>query len=120
MNAVLEGSVRRAGARVRITVRLVNAEGFQLWGERYDRTIEDVFAVQEEIASSIAQALQVVLTPAEAERLGQDRPSDVHAYDLYLKGREQYRRYTSARGDPVVRAGDRDGCVVRASLCGHR
>jgi TolB-like protein len=94
VSAVLEGSVRRAGPRVRITVSLVSADGFQIWGERYDRTLEDVFAVQEEIASSIALALQVALTPAETERLGQDRPSDIRAYDLYLKGRELYGRYT--------------------------
>jgi tetratricopeptide (TPR) repeat protein len=94
VSAVLEGSVRRSGQRVRITVQLVSADGFQLWGERYDRTLEDVFAVQAEIASSIAEALQVALTPAETERIGQDRPNDVRAYDLYLKGREQYGRYT--------------------------
>jgi serine/threonine protein kinase/tetratricopeptide (TPR) repeat protein len=94
VGAVLEGSVRRAGPRVRITVRLVSADGFQLWGERFDRTLEDVFAVQAEIASSIAGALKVALTPAETEKLSQDRPTDVQAYDLYLKGRVEYRRYT--------------------------
>jgi len=94
VSAVLEGSVRRAGPRVRITVRLVNAEGFQIWGERYDRTLEDVFAVQEEIAASIAKALQAALTPAESARIAGDRPKDVRAYDLYLKGREKYKLYT--------------------------
>ena len=94
VTAVLEGSVRRAGSRVRITVRLVNPAGFQLWGERFDRTLEDVFAVQEEIASAIAGALKVALTPAETAKLGQDRPADVRAYDLYLKGRVEYRKYT--------------------------
>lgn len=103
VNAVLEGSVRRAGPRVRITVRLVSADGFQLWGERYDRTLEDVFAVQEEIASSIAGALQVALTPAETERIGQDRPKDVRAYDLYLKGREHYSRYNSESLHQAIR-----------------
>ena len=95
VRAVLEGSVRRAGERVRITAQLINAaDGFQLWAERYDRTLQDVFAVQEEIASSIAQALRVAMSPAEVEALVQDRPSDVRAYDLYLKGREQYGKYT--------------------------
>jgi serine/threonine protein kinase/tetratricopeptide (TPR) repeat protein len=103
VNAVLEGSVRRAGPRVRITVQLVSADGFQLWGERYDRTIDDVFTVQEEIASSIASALKVALTRAETENLGQDRPKDVRAYELYLKGRDQYRHYTEESIDAAIR-----------------
>ena len=94
VGAVLEGSVRRAGDRVRITAQLINAaDGFHLWAERYDRTLQDVFAVQEEIATSIAEALRVALTPAESKNLVRDRPNDAHAYDLYLKGREHYGRY---------------------------
>src|SRR5262249_37259909 len=94
VGAVLEGSVRRAGDRVRITAQLINAaDGFHLWAERYDRTLQDVFAVQEEIAVSIAEALRVALTPAETRSLVRDRPNDARAYDLYLKGREHYGRY---------------------------
>ena len=97
VTAVLEGSVRRAGDRVRISAQLVNAaDGFHLWAERYDRKLDDVFAVQEEIASSIAQALKVALTPQEAASLGKDRPEDVRAYDLYLKGRQRYGEYNEA------------------------
>src|SRR5439155_7036101 len=93
----LEGSVRRAGDRVRISAQLVNAaDGFHLWAERYDRTMEDVFAVQEEIASSIAEALRVALSPADTARLAAARPQDVRAYDLYLKGRARYGNYTDA------------------------
>ena len=95
--AVLEGSVRRAGDRVRISAQLINAaDGFHLWAERYDRTLQDVFAVQEEIASSIAGALQVALSPAESKALVGDRPADARAYDLYLKGREHYGRYSDS------------------------
>ena len=95
--AVLEGSVRRAGDRVRISAQLINAaDGFHLWAERYDRTLDDVFAVQEEIASSIAEALRVALSPAETAALVKDRPQDVRAYDLYLKGRELYGHYNDA------------------------
>ncbi len=95
VGAVLEGSVRRAGDRVRISAQLVSAaDGFQLWAERYDRTMDDVFAVQEEIASSIAEALRVALTPADAARIANVRPQDVRAYDLYLKGRALYHEYT--------------------------
>jgi TolB-like protein/Flp pilus assembly protein TadD len=96
VKAVLEGSVRRAGDRVRITAQLINgADGFHLWAERYDRSLQDVFAVQEEIASAIATALRVALTPSESQNLVHDRPSDARAYDLYLKGRECYGRYTA-------------------------
>jgi serine/threonine protein kinase/tetratricopeptide (TPR) repeat protein len=95
VRAVLEGSVRRAGDRVRISAQLINgSDGFHLWAERYDRTLEDVFAVQEEIAKSIAEALRVTLSPAETKNLVQGRPDDVRAYDLYLRGREAYGRYT--------------------------
>jgi non-specific serine/threonine protein kinase len=96
VGAVLEGSVRRAGDRVRISAQLVNAaDGFHLWAERYDRTLQDVFAVQEEIASSIAEALRVALSPSESDQLVQDRPKDARAYDLYLKGRQHYGRYSA-------------------------
>ena len=95
VGAVLEGSVRRAGGRVRISAQLINAaDGFHLWAERYDRTMDDVFAVQEEIASSIAEALRVALSPADTARIKQDRPADVGAYDLSLRGREKYGGYT--------------------------
>src|SRR5262245_29471643 len=96
VKAVLEGSVRRAGDRVRITAQLINAaDGLHLWAERYDRTLQDVFAVQEEIASSIAAALRVALSPTEAAKLVADRPNDARAYDLYLKGRQRYGSYTA-------------------------
>jgi len=96
VRAVLEGSVRRAGDRVRITAQLVNAaDGFHLWAERYDRTLQDVFAVQEEIAAAIASALSVALSPREATELGSDKPENVAAYDLYLKGRQRYGSYTA-------------------------
>ena len=95
VSAVLEGSVRRSGDKVRITAQLINAaDGFHLWAERYDRTLQDVFAVQEEIATSIASALSVALTPAETVNLVQDRPADARAYDLYLRGRQAYGEYT--------------------------
>ena len=90
VGAVLEGSVRRSADRIRISAQLINAaDGFHLWAERYDRTLQDVFSVQEEIAASIAGALRVTLTPAETQQIAQNRPSDARAYDLYLKGRRR-------------------------------
>ncbi|MGH7681715.1 MAG: tetratricopeptide repeat protein, partial [Candidatus Eiseniibacteriota bacterium] len=96
VKAVLEGSVSKAGDRVRITTQLINvSDGFHLWAERFDRTLQDVFTVQEEIASSIAAALRVALTPAETQGLIQNRPDDARAYDLYLKGRARYGSYSA-------------------------
>jgi TolB-like protein len=94
VKAILEGSVRRAGDRIRITAQLINAaDGFQLWAERYDRTLDDVFAVQDEIAKAIVEALRVAMTPSDVKNIARDRPADARAYDLYLKGREQYGLY---------------------------
>ena len=83
---VLEGSVRRAGNRLRITAQLINvADGYHLWSERYDREMTDIFAVQDEIAGAIAAKLEVSLLPRrEAPRQG---PRNLEAYQLMLKGR---------------------------------
>lgn len=84
---VLEGRVRTAGDRLRITAQLVNvADGYQLWSETYNRTIGDAFAIQEEIARAIAQALRVRLAPEVASASGR-APPDPEAYQLYLQGR---------------------------------
>lgn len=84
---VLEGSVRRVANRVRVTVRLVDVRnGFQLWSERYDREMEDVFAIQDEITSAIVQHLKLKLLD-EKDALVADAPVDLETYNLYLKGR---------------------------------
>ncbi len=80
---LLQGSVRRAGSRLRVTVQLVDAaNGFQLWSERYDRQMEDIFEVQDEIARGIADRLRVSLGSGERRAT-----SNIEAYELYLKGR---------------------------------
>ncbi len=90
--AVLEGSVRREGDRVRITVQLVDSErGFQLWSADYDRELHDVFAVQDEIAAEVVRALVPRLRPAERETLVRGGTTDAAAYDEYLLGREKWR-----------------------------
>jgi serine/threonine-protein kinase len=88
---VLEGSVRRAGKRLKVRVQLVNADGTVLWSDAYDRTLDDVFAVQEEIAQSVVQALEVQL--GTREPLVRRSTEDFIAYDLYLKGAFLRRRY---------------------------
>ncbi len=90
---VLEGSIRRAGNRVRITAQLVEASTrHSVWAERYDRQLEDVFAIQEEIARSIAQALRITLTPQEEKTIARRPTEDPQAYDFYLRGRSYTRR----------------------------
>ncbi len=96
VGALLEGSVRKAGDCLRIAVQLTDAEnGYQLWTSRYDRELRDIFAIQDEIAEAVAQALEVRLTGGETVR----KPStdNVRAYELYLRGRSYYYRY-SPRG----------------------
>lgn len=98
VSAVLEGSVRRVGRRLRVAVQLVAAaDGFQLWSERFDRDLEDVFAVQDEIAASIALALRVVLSPAEKRAIRCVNTRNLEAYDLYLRGRSLLRSLTEER-----------------------
>ena len=88
VTTVLEGSVRRAGDRVRITVQLSDvANGFQLWSERYDRELKDIFDVQDEIAKSITERLRVSLAGGKDDRLVEQATKNIEAYQLYLKGR---------------------------------
>jgi len=90
VSSVLQGSVRRAGKRVRVTVQLMNAQdGFQLWSERFDRDLDDIFAIQDEIARGIVDQLQVTLGIRQATVPLVARPTDdLEAYQLYLRGRE--------------------------------
>jgi TolB-like protein len=102
VHTLLEGSVRRAGDRLRITAQLTNAaDGYHLWSERYDREMDDVFAVQDDIARAIVERLRVTLTRPEAPlvRPGTD---NVQAYDLYLRGRYFWAR----RGEGLQKAID--------------
>ena len=83
---VLEGSVRKGGNRLRITSQLIEAEaGTHLWAERYDRPLDDIFAVQDEITLSVVGAIEPNLRQAEIERTKRKRPDSLHAYDLVLQ-----------------------------------
>jgi TolB-like protein len=95
---VLEGSVRRAGSRLRVTAQLVNVTtGYQLWSERYDREMEDVFAIQDEIVASIVKALLPALIAESQAARPVRRPTDnLEAYELYLKGRHYWHQRTPA------------------------
>ncbi len=86
---VLEGSVRKAGNRLRITAQLINAaDGYHLWSEKYDRELKDVFAIQDEIAGHIVEALQVMLSESEKRTLDELPTDNIEAYDYYLRGRK--------------------------------
>jgi adenylate cyclase len=88
VTSVLEGSIRRAGNRVRITAQLIDARtGAHLWAERYDRDLTDIFAVQDEVTLQIVGALQVTLQPVERARLAGTRATSVVAHDAFLRGR---------------------------------
>ena len=107
VRTILEGSVRRSGARVRITAQLLDAaDGYQLWSERYDREIADVFAVQEEIAATIASKLRASLALGTAER-AQRTTRSIEAYEAHLKGRALLAR----RGKSIVEG---IACMERA------
>ncbi len=90
---VLSGTLRRAGNRLRINAQLVDASrDLPVWAERYDRKLEDVFAVQEDIARSIAQALRITLSPQEERQIAQKPTDNLQAYDYLLRGRNYARR----------------------------
>ncbi len=93
VSSVLEGSVRRAGDRVRVTAQLIDThDGYHLWSERFDRRIDDVFAIQDEIAASTAEALAGVLSDQQRRDLRSTATSDPRAYDYYLRGRHFFYR----------------------------
>ncbi|MCM2311173.1 MAG: tetratricopeptide repeat protein [Steroidobacteraceae bacterium] len=95
VGAVLEGSVRKAGERVRVTAQLVSAgDGYHLWSESYDRQLEDVFAIQSDIAQRLVRALRIALTPQESALLVRGGTRNAEAYDLYLRGQQRLRDYS--------------------------
>jgi len=96
VETVLEGSVRKAGSRLRITAQLINiADGYHLWSEKYDRDMEDIFAVQDEIGLAVADKLKVKLLGEEKTAIARRRTLDPEAHKLYLKGLYFLRTYTA-------------------------
>ena len=104
---VLEGSVRKAGNRVRITAQLIDgAAGDHVWADRYDRDLDDIFAIQDEISKAIVDALKIKLLPEEKKAIEQRGTNNVDAYNLYLMARQQW--VSGNFGDPK-----RDEAIVR-------
>jgi tetratricopeptide (TPR) repeat protein len=102
VTTILEGSVRRAGDKVRVTAQLINAsDGFPLWSESYDGQLDDVFGIQEQIATQVVDALKITLLGDDARRLA-SRPTDsIEAYESYLLGHDRMR---SRRSDELEQA----------------
>ena len=104
VNTLLEGSVRRAGDRVRITAQLIEVgTDSHLWSETYDREMRDVFAIQDDIARSIVAALEVKLTPRDRRALQYVATSDAKAYDYYLRGRRFFYEFTRRQFHNAIR-----------------
>ncbi len=94
VDAILEGSVRKLDKQLRITAELINvSDGFVLWSERFDRDMQDVFAIQDEIACNIVQALELTLSGSEKRFLKAPPTGNVQAYDYYLRGRKFFDQY---------------------------
>jgi len=116
---VLEGSVRRAGPKLRIVAQLVDAPNEErLWAETYDREMTDIFAIQTEVAEKIAEILHARLTATDRSRLAKKPTDDIEAYNLYLLGRHHYNKVTPADFKKALeyyrRAIERDPKFARA------
>jgi adenylate cyclase len=93
VRTVLDGSVRKAGNRLRVTAQLIDvATRYHLWSERYDRELADVFAIQDEMATNIVNALKLVLSPKEQEAIRKVPTQNVRAYEYYLRGRQLFHQ----------------------------
>jgi adenylate cyclase len=104
VNAVLEGSVRKAGDKLRITAQLINvADGFHLWSETYDRDMKDILAVQSDVARRVVDALQVQLGVDEERALAKKSTENPEAHRLYLLGRYHFAKFTRAGWDSAIR-----------------
>jgi adenylate cyclase len=97
VNFILEGSVRKAGSRVRVTGQLIDGKkGGHMWADRYDRDLTDIFAIQDEITHAIVEQLKVKLLPQEKKSIGQTPTDNVEAYTYYLRGRQFMQRHSKA------------------------
>jgi TolB-like protein/Tfp pilus assembly protein PilF len=112
VGVVVEGSVRKEGNRLRVSAQLINTgDGYHLWSETYDRELRDVFAVQDELARSIARALQAKLEPAQPQATSSVGAEDLGAYDLYLRGRYAASKRTPSGFAEALR--DLEGAVAQ-------
>src|SRR6185295_2975160 len=96
VTSILEGTLRRSGDRLRITAQLIDTvSGYQLWAERYDRVLEDIFDVQDEIALAVVDALKLTLFGTAKEAIVKRYTDDAEVHELFLKGRYYSYKYTA-------------------------
>jgi TolB-like protein len=96
VETILEGSIRKSGDRLRITAQLIKvSDGFHIWSERYDRDLEDVFAIQDEISMAIADNLKVKLLPVSPVNVPKRHSENIEAYGFYLKGMYYWQMFTA-------------------------
>ena len=101
---VLEGSIRKAGDRIRVTAQLIDAErGDHLWAERFDRRLEDIFAVQDEITQIVAGTIGPKLQAVGADRIMNEDPARLNAYDLVLRALAHWHRFTKLDHEETMR-----------------
>ena len=118
---LVQGSVRKDGRRIRISAQMVEAEsGYQLWSERFDRPLDDVFALQDEIALNVVSAIEPSLRRAEVDRVRRKRPDSLDAYDLVLQAQPDVDFGMPVRSDKsfgVSRTCTRARPGLRAGAC---
>ena len=101
---ILEGSVRKAGQQIRVTAQLIDIQtGFQIWADRYDRLLEDIFELQVELSQKIAEALNVSLSESEKVSLTQKSTEDLRAYDFYMRGRELLLSWSKKNNESAIK-----------------
>jgi TolB-like protein/Tfp pilus assembly protein PilF len=99
VSTLLEGSVRKVEDRLRVSARLVSSDGYELWSNHFDRGIEDAFAIQEEIARAVVEALRLRISATEAGRLSRSGTTNPQAYEVYLRGRRYLRALGAENGE---------------------
>jgi TolB-like protein/Tfp pilus assembly protein PilF len=126
VDTVLEGSVRKADKRLRVTAQLINvANGHYLWSERYDHEMEDIFAIQDEISNAIVEAMKLEIGGEEREKLIKHYTEDIEAYNLYLQGRHFHFMFTEEHMKKAVEyfylaiTKDANNALAYAGLANH-
>jgi serine/threonine protein kinase/Tfp pilus assembly protein PilF len=100
---ILEGSIRKAANKIRITAQLIDVEtGFHVWAERFDRLIEDIFEIQSDVSQKIAEALKISLTDSERESIAHKPTEDLRAYDFYMRGRDLLSRRGKKNAETAI------------------
>ena len=114
---IVEGSVRKGGNRIRITAQLIDADSdHHLWSKKWDRNIDDIFEVQDEVSASIAAQVNPTLGSYETERIERSKPNNFNAWEYYLKSLQMYNERSNADGKDENLAKSRELCEKTIEL----